>query len=360
MMSPTLTGRMALVLTATAAMLLGPVGAGAASPAPDPGSPPVQLSLKPMNQAAPYFDLTLEAGQAGDFSVELGNHGAESIATRTYAADAYSIVNGGFDAENRDSEGSGTTTWLSYPTEVRDLQPGESSERAFTVSVPSDTLPGQYITSLVLENDVPVAGSGGVALNQVVRQAVAVSVRVPGPLAPSFAVGSADHTIIANKSVIGVELANTGNANLKPAGRLTVRDSGGTVVSEAPVTMDSVYAGDSTRIETMLGDILEPGGYTLDFALTDAASNAASTGTGLPFTVTADEVDTARSAQPGLLPGVNQSSDGTLPLMIAAAAMIVLLTVSLLALRRWRWASSPSNGRRSARARRGPSTERRH
>lgn len=333
----TTTGCLAAIATAVGGMLLcGALLAGPAFAAAAPDAQPVQLSLKPVDQPGPYFDLTLEPGQQQEFRVEIGNHGPEAIAARTYAADVYSITNGGFGAEDRDGEPSDTTAWLSYPTEVLELVPDQANIRPFTITVPTDTAPGHYITSLILENDAPVEGSGSVALNQVIRQAVAVSIRVPGPVAPAFVFGSADHKITAQHSVVGIEITNTGNANLKPAGEMTVRDASGKAVSEAPIIMGSVYAHDATRVETTLATTLQPGVYTVDIILTDDVTKATSTGSALPFTVTAAEVEEARTADPAGLPEVFQDAgSGLMPYLIGGA--IVAGTVALfLALRRRR------------------------
>jgi len=47
---------------------------------------------------------------------------------------------------------------------------------------------GEYIASVILENDEPVKGKGSIALDQVVRQAVAVA--VAGTLQPGLAIGA--------------------------------------------------------------------------------------------------------------------------------------------------------------------------
>ncbi|MET0716088.1 MAG: hypothetical protein ABWY57_14355, partial [Mycetocola sp.] len=138
------------------------------------------------------------------------------------------------------------------------------------------------------------------------------------------------------------------------------KDSSGKTVSEAPVTMGSVYAHDATRVETTLGSILNPGDYTLDVTLTDAATKVTSTGTALPFTVTADEVQKARAAHPAPLPGVAQDTDpGVLPYVIGTA-LIAFLVVLLLVFRRKRMASTRSEVEGSARTRRGGGSRRRH
>jgi hypothetical protein len=359
-MTQTTVRRFAVITTVLGGTLLGGVAiVGPAAAATTPQAQPVQLSLKPVNQPGSYFELSLEPGQTEEYEVELGNHGPEPIAARTYAADAYSITNGGFGAEDRNGTPSATTSWVSYPTEVLELDPEQANIRTFSITVPADTAPGQYITSVILENDAPVEGSGGVALDQVIRQAVAVSIRVPGPLNPGFAFGAAGHKVAAVHSVVGVQLTNTGNANLKPAGEIAIKDASGKTVSEAPVTMGSVYAHDATRVETTLGSILDPGDYTLDITLTDAATKMTSTGTALPFTVTADEVQKARAAQPAPLPKVAQDTGlGVLPYVVGAAVM-ALLVVPFLVFRRKRMASTPS-AEGSGRTRREGGSWRRH
>ncbi|MDQ1618860.1 MAG: hypothetical protein QOE19_1429, partial [Actinomycetota bacterium] len=142
---------------------------------------PVKLSAKPVAQPGQFFDVTLAAGATRTLRIELGNQGTSGIAARTYAADAYTIINGGFAARLRGEASAGTTRWLDYRPSVLQLPAGEAVERSFTLSVPPGTPPGEYISAIVLENDQPVEGSGAVALNHVLRQAVAVSVRVPGP-----------------------------------------------------------------------------------------------------------------------------------------------------------------------------------
>ncbi|MEZ2388339.1 DUF916 domain-containing protein [bacterium RCC_150] len=292
----------------------------------------VRLSLKPVDQAGSYFSLTLDPGQSRELKVELGNHGTAPIAARTYAADAYSIINGGFGAKDRNSTPSGTTSWLAYPMQVLQLPAGQASIRSFTVSVPPGTAPGDYVSSLILENDIPIQGSGSVALNQIVRQAVAVSIRVPGPLQPAFGFGEAQHKITAEHSVIDIGIANTGNVNLKPIGSLTIHDHNGKTVAQAPVTMDSVYAHSDTKVETTLGGKLQPGNYTADITMADAATNTSATGTGLPFTVSEASLSTTGSnAQPEQLPQILQDAGtGTTPYVIGAVLLVILAGLFLL------------------------------
>lgn len=272
-----------LAAGALASALVGTLPPAAAHAAEQP----VQLSAKPVDQPGQYYDLTLEPGQTRELEIALGNHGKTPIAARTYAADVYTIINGGFGADLRDQKAAGTTTWLDYPTQVLDLQPDRATVRTFSLTVPKGTPAGEYVTSVVLENDAPIKGSGGVALDQVVRQAVAVAVRVPGPWQPGLAIGSASHKIAAERSVVAVEVSNTGNRRLTPPATLVLHDETGAVVSEATVAMDSFYAGTDTKVEITLATILQPGAYTVDLTLDDDEHDAHAAADGLALTVAA-------------------------------------------------------------------------
>jgi len=298
---------------------------------------PISLSLKPINQTGSYFAVTIEPGQSLELDVELGNYGTGTIAARTYSADAYSIINGGFGAKNRDSIPTGATSWMDYPAGVVQLPAGEASTRPFTVNVPTGTAPGYYLSSLILENDIPIQGSGSVALNQIVRQALPVSIQVPGPLKPAFELGQADHTVSAGNSVVGISIANTGNTNLKPAGSLTVQGLDGEIVSQAPITLGAIYAHSATQVETILDGTLQPGKYTINISLTDAGTDTTATGADVPFAVDKPSESTNTSILPDQLPQILQdATTGTTGPIIGAGLLSLLAVLAVLLLVRRR------------------------
>ena len=295
---------------------------------------PVQLSIDPVGQPGHYFDVTIKPGERLDLAVALGNHGPRVITVRTYAANVYTIINGGFGAALRETAATGATSWLSYPTSVFDLPAGRSQTRAFSVSVPAGTAPGQYIASVILENDQPVKGSGPIALNQIVRQAVAVAVRVPGPLQPALSIGGASDKTAAGKTVIDIGVANTGNAHLKPAGELQVRDRNNVVVSQAPISMDSLYAHTDTKVQITLAKRLLPGPYTVSLTLKDPTYGTTATADKLPLTVAKTIAATGTVGRSANLPQVVQSATaaGRNPLLLGVGAVLLLAAFAALKL----------------------------
>jgi hypothetical protein len=229
---------------------------------------------------------------------------------------------------------------MTYPAEVVQLAVGQGSIRTFTVTVPAGTTPGEYLSSLVLENAVPVQGSGSVAINQVVRQAVPVSIRVPGTSQPAFGFGTASHKVTLGHSVIDVQINNTGNANLLPAGTMLIRDQSGKTVSTAPVKMGLLFAHTDTLVETTLASTLQPGKYSVAIVLSDALTKATATAAAIPFTVTVQAVSASGLSNATTLPQIMQTAgQGVTPYILAAvglilAAVLVVLFVLLGRLRR--------------------------
>jgi hypothetical protein len=234
---------------------------------PAPSAAP-KFVLKPVDQAGPYFALTLEAGTDESLAVDLGNAGTEPVAARTYAADVYTLVNGGFGVRDEDSS-TGTTTWLDYPAETLHLPPRQMIERKFTIHAPEGTAPGQYIAALVLQTAEPIAVSGTEMLRQRIVTSIAVFITVPGPLTPKLEIGQASLNQASERNVLQIEVSNPGNVLLKPAGTVTVTNDAGEAVVTAPIQMRSVYADSATTIEIPIPATVAPGKYAVSVTLAD-------------------------------------------------------------------------------------------
>lgn len=318
------------LLAAALLALAGAQGAQAAAAAPS-------LSLTALGQSGSYFDVTIAAGESRSLQVARSNPGPAPVAAHSYAGSVFTIVNGGFGAGGSGDPVAGATAWVHYPDEVFALGAGVTDTKSFTVSVPAGTAPGQYISSIVLQGNEAAPGAGQVSLDRVLRQAVAIAIRVPGPLQPAFSLGAATHDTVGGRSVVAVALGNDGNENLKPAGTMTVKDQTQTVVSEAPVSMGSVYAGMKTTVAVTLGGHLLPGQYTVSLVLSDPSTGAAASIADVPFTV-AEPVAPSQSvvaALPAIVqdamehPGLN-----TLVIILIIVALLALAAAAILLIRR--------------------------
>ena len=311
-------------------LLLSASGVGAAQAAD------VKLVLLPVDQPGPYFDVTMRPGERRSFELTLGDAAAAPMDVRTYVADVYTIVNGGFGGRLRDEPRTGMTGWLGYPTETVQLRAGQSVRRPFTVSVPRDAEPGEYISSVVLENELPIHADGSFAVDQFVRQAVAVVVTVPGPRTPGLTIGAARHEVVAGRSIVSIAVANTGNVRLKPAVGFTLFDAAGAQVSRTSLQMDTFYARTDTRVEIPLASLLLPGAYTIRLTLDDAAEGARADEAAIPLTVVTVAVSAPAEGATAELTAVDQGSGATGstgPLLLwAIASLVGLFAVIVLGL----------------------------
>lgn len=250
------------------ASLVGGLSLVAASPAAAQDGQ-LRIGIAPLEYAnGAYFDLTMEPGESRELKVELGNYGGEAVTVRSYAADVYTIPNGGFGARLDGDPTSGTTLWLDYQTQELELGPQEALHQAFTVRVPGNAAPGEYITSLVVQNaEALTATNGSIAINQVQRQAIAVAVTVPGPRRPALTIGGFEHGLVAGRSVISASLTNTGNVRLKPSGEFVIEEDGGKILTRFSLQMDSFYAGTTTVVDLPFDTALPPGRYEVSLAL---------------------------------------------------------------------------------------------
>jgi hypothetical protein len=305
-------------LLATIWLVAIPVAAAADEP---------RLGLTPIGQPGTYFDLTLEPGEDRDVAVEAANFGLERTRARTYVADVYSIVNGGFGAELHGEGANGPTTWLSYPTQDITLEPQQALTVPFVVSVPLGTPPGEYITALVIESRDSVSTTGPLALKQINRSAIAVAIDVPGLRRPILTIGNARHKTVGGHSILVFEVENTGNVHLWPAGGFVLRGAGGSRLVARSVVMDALYASTRTTLEAPLEAALQPGAYCAELSLTDAATGAHDATDCLSFFVgPAPSSDGPGSGLdgPGSLPGTN------VPLTVAPVSLMILAGMVML------------------------------
>jgi hypothetical protein len=274
------------LLALTAAVLPGMAAAQstpAATPPPDTGP---RFVLRPAADVdGSYFTVEAEAGSTQTLKVVLGNADDEPLTLRTFAADAFTLVNGGFGVQEEDVEPVDTATWLDYEGETVMLEPGKGMERAFTLTVPADAAPGQYIAGIVLQTAEPIEIEGSAIFDQIIRKSIAVFITVPGGTTPAFELGTPEvQSSIAGQRLV-VPVRNAGNVLLKPAGELTLTDGTGKEALRQQLAMGSVYAGMETTLEVPLPPALAEGDYDVTLDLTDAETAATASVATAPVTL---------------------------------------------------------------------------
>lgn len=278
--------RLLVITGLTVTILLGPLVADVSAQETD--EPETRLNVKPVNTSGSFFELTMSPGETQQIEVELGNHGEAAVDARTFAADAYTIINGGLGIRLDGEPTSGATRWLDYPAETLTLEPGAAIRRTFEVSVPADATPGEYLTALVIQNAEPTGGNtSGVGFRQVNRQAISVAIDIPGERAPELGIGSAEHRMTSGLSVIRTGVENLGNVHLRPSGEFTLTGPAGTELFNVPTSMRSVYADTNTQVEVSLPELLPAGEYIVTLWLEDSEYGVRAESGPLPLSIPA-------------------------------------------------------------------------
>lgn len=306
-------------------VLLAFAPAAAATPRPAQADPS-GIAISPVGISDAYFTVVLAPGGVQTLTVELSNRGADAADGRTYPADVFTIVNGGFGARLRTDPSTSVTTWISYPAAAVHLAAGQAQQRSFTVTVPEDATPGEHLTSVVVEGEA-TAGTGPVALSQVSRQALPIVIDVPGRRAPALALGDASQAVVGGRAVVSIGVTNTGNVRNHPAGHVVVTDDQGLEVGRSTVTMGTVFPGDGTTVEATLDRALPPGHYLVTATLSDAALGLTAERGDLSFDVTAEEAAAAEQKSEAEAERPAPAASGGLGIGVVAALVGVALLI---------------------------------
>jgi hypothetical protein len=294
-----------------------------------------------------YVEFDAEPGERLVVNLLIKNTGNAAGIADVYAADAYTLRNGGFGARGIEDELTGVTQWVNYTAEEFDLEPETEHIETITIDVPDDVAPGEHMTSMVIQNQEPTSlteEGAGIQLDQVSRHAIAIMINIEGEREYGMEIGQAEHRQTGHSSSAYIEVANTGNAMIRPdSGEFRLEDDTGFEMLSTEASMKVIYAGHETHFALNLGERLEPGDYYVWLYLEDEERDVSAGGERLLLhveeppepEVVDEDGGMAGLIQPPRLPG--DGGDGswlTLIAIIAAVSLIAALVGVLLGRRR--------------------------
>jgi hypothetical protein len=149
-------------------------------------------------------------GQVKDAMV-VANRGKAPLNLGVYASDGYTTANGQLDLLTRDKKSVGVGAWLKADAATVTIQPGQSAEVPFTISVPANATPGDQVGGIVTSLTQPDSTQG---INVERRLGIRVKLRVGGDLRPALAVQDLRVTYAGGDASVTYTIRNTGNAIL--------------------------------------------------------------------------------------------------------------------------------------------------
>jgi hypothetical protein len=236
----------------------------------------IEFALAPVGDYSDGFfkDLEVAPGGSIDLAVVVMNLGTVPVSLDVFKSNAINTTNGGFTSAGPEAEPFEATTWVDFPAQTVELEPDESQEIPFTVNVPADAKPGQYISALSAKTSEALPMPGTDSLDYTLSSALSVGILVPGEMQHAFSLGEPEMLDEREMRTLSIPVQNEGNYLVRPAGELVVMDANGKDVLTAPIEMGSVYAGLSTTIEVLLPEQMAAGDYTVSLSLSDPESGA--------------------------------------------------------------------------------------
>ncbi|MCM3659693.1 DUF916 domain-containing protein [Georgenia satyanarayanai] len=239
----------ALLGTPAAAEEAPPPAAWEVLPAPDDDGP---------RQA---FELTLDPGQTHEDTVLVRNRGPEEITVDVWATDAVTTPSGDLGLLLAEDAPRFAGAWITPATARLTLEPGGEGAVPFTVTVPENEQPGDYVAGVVVSMPRGETTSTGERVLVEARVASRVYLRVPGDLAPAVTVSELTLTRDApwwnfwsGDTRVDFTVTNEGNARLMPQSAVTLSSPFGPLsAAPATVALPELMPGDRLRASALTG-----------------------------------------------------------------------------------------------------------
>lgn len=209
----------ALTLLAVPLTALGLLGARAVPATADDVSWDVRTAANDFGADRPNYGYTLNPGGRLTDGLVVVNHGAKPLHLAVYAADGFTAAGGRLDLLRENARSTKVGAWVRPDRPGLTVPPGRSAEATFTVALPGDAAPGEYMGGIVTQADTGR------------RLGIRIRLRVGGALRPSLTVENPRVRYAGTPNPFGTggatvtyTIHNTGNAIV--AARQTVSLSG--------------------------------------------------------------------------------------------------------------------------------------
>ncbi len=187
------------------------------------------------------FAYTLDPGEHIEDALIVTNHASELLALSVYPADGFTTSSGQLDLVTADTPSVAVGAWSALGDDHLEIPPGESVEVPFTVTIPANTVPGDYTGGILTALTEPSGQAESIVVDR--RLGIRMHVRVSGDLEPGLTVedlavdyaGSMNPFATGDASVT-YTVRNTGNTRLSAGQDVTVSGPWGIL----PITLGDV------------------------------------------------------------------------------------------------------------------------
>jgi hypothetical protein len=182
------------------------------------------FGLRPEDQTIGYFRYTLEPGESLEDALLALNGTGEDMFLNVSVEAGHTALTGGLTFEG---EPGGASEWITLPNEGIIEIPSEMQLRMpFSLTVPEDTLPGEYVAGFLAApvEEAEAEGSGAVRVKVISRMGLTMVIHVPGESYREVVVNSIDDEVVLGEWKITLNMSNLGNVHFKGTGHLSLVD----------------------------------------------------------------------------------------------------------------------------------------
>jgi hypothetical protein len=179
-----------------------------------------------------WFELEAPAGAGATQALSLRNDSSAPLDLRLAAVDAVTGALGGVSYALPDEPRERVGSWISFERDTVRLEPGASTNVAFTVAVPGDAPDGVNLAGIAVWAPTAetaatadaAAGQAGAAIEMEARRIIAVQVNLPGPAAPLLAITGVEPVARPDGLYLEIGIENRGTGLTTATGSIVVAD----------------------------------------------------------------------------------------------------------------------------------------
>ncbi|MCC5577597.1 DUF916 domain-containing protein [Microtetraspora sp. AC03309] len=261
------------------------VGTGPAAAADGEVSWAVTTASGDFGTGRPNYNYTLDPGGRLEDGLVIVNHGTTPLHMVVYAADGFTTEQGRLDLITRDAKSAGVGAWVHTNRPDVTVRPGESVEMPFTVALPDNAAPGEYMGGIVTS---PTRAGAADGIDGDRRLGIRIRLRVGGELKPALSVedmrvrySGTPNPFGKGDATVTYTIRNTGNAILTARQAVAASGPFGRLGVHAPQIDDSpqLLPGDTWKVSVPVHGVAPAlrltGTVTLIPLLTDASGSVA-------------------------------------------------------------------------------------
>ncbi|MGW5363028.1 WxL protein peptidoglycan domain-containing protein [Actinopolymorpha pittospori] len=274
----------ATVLALLAALCFLGVGAGPAAAADGDVPWTVRTASNDFGSGRQNYTYAVNPGGHLQDGLVVVNNGTTPLDLAVYAADGFTTKAGQLDLVTKDAKSTRVGAWVHTSRPELTVEPGQSVEVPFSVEVPDDAAPGDYLGGVV--TSLTQAGDAGTSVDR--RLGIRIRLRVGGQLRPNLSVQDV-HLRYADTlnpfgkgdATVTYTIRNTGNAILAARQTASIAAPFGAMRAAAGHIDDSpqLLPGETWKVTARVHEVAPAlrttATVTVVPLLTDAASSTA-------------------------------------------------------------------------------------